>query len=177
MYFGKTAPDDWKAYRFYTKDEDTVTAVRKGIVVEVKDLYGGETAANIAYKSALNVITVEHADGTYARYEGLKQGSIVVKPGQLVYPGTVLGVNTKYTVASQYSLCLIITYRKYVTADDIPNKGANTSNSINGFITPHFYTAENANTVLAVKQEYTSDNTPEIIKKEFTKKELKLYGK
>ncbi len=46
-YFGSTTPDDWKAYRFFTQEADTVTAIRKGIVVNVSDLYDGDNSISL----------------------------------------------------------------------------------------------------------------------------------
>lgn len=167
MYLGKSTPEDWKVYHFYTSNEDTVTAVRKGMVVEVKDLYETDASTDLAYKSSLNEIIIEHADGTLATYRGFKKGSVAVKLGQTVFPGTTLGLNSKYNTNSLFGITLLVIYLKSVDID------SQNSKSLYGFVNPHFCTGENTNALLTSRQEYTETDTPEIIEKEFTKKELK----
>ena len=170
-YFGSTTPDDWKAYRFYTEDADTVTAVRKGIVVSVSDLYDEDTK-DLKYTSKVNTIVVEHADGTLATYRGFKKG-IFVKEGQTVFPGTALGMNN--ITNERYGISLMITYLK--SANFGSNKNPKESKSLYGFITPYFCTTDNANGILTSQKYYSSALTPEVIQKEMTKKEIKNLGK
>ncbi|MEZ2337222.1 hypothetical protein AB6735_16370 [Mucilaginibacter sp. RCC_168] len=170
-FLGKTTPEDWKVYFFYTPNEDTVTAVRKGLVVEVKDLYETEASADLAYKSNVNEIIVEHEDGTLATYRGFKKGSVVVKLGQTVLPGTTLGLNSKFSINYSFGITLLVTYLKSIDIES--SRDTQNSKSLYGFVDPHFCTAENANTTLTAQQEYTEADTPEIVGKELTKKELK----
>lgn len=177
-YFGSTTPEDWKSYRFYTLTEDTVTAVRKGMVVSVKDLYETDNPGNLAYKSNQNELIIEHADGTFATYRGFKKGSFTVKVGQTVFPGSVLGVNTKYSNDVMfYNISLMITYLKSSDFESQRGQTMATSKSLYGFITPHFYTAQNADMVLIPQTEYEAADAPEVVKKELTKREIKLLGK
>lgn len=171
-YFGSTTPDDWKAYRFYTQQADTVTAVRKGLVVSVSDVYDTDNK-DLKYTSKVNTVIIEHADGTLATYRDFKKG-IFVKEGQTVFPGTALGINS--ITNDRYGISLMITYLKSA------NFGGNKTNikeakSLYGFITPYFYTTENANGTLTNQQYYTANLSPEIIQKEMTKKEIKNLTK
>mgnify|MGYP003575552467 CR=1 FL=1 len=172
-YFGATAPEDWKAYRFYTEEADTVTAVRKGIVVNVTDIHDLDTK-DLKYTSKVNTVIVEHADGTLATYKGFKKG-IFVKEGQTVFPGTALGMNN--ITNERYGISLMITYLKSANFGSNKNSDSKSSKSLYGFITPYFCTTENANGILTSQKYYTSAITPEIIQKEMTKKELKNLGK
>jgi hypothetical protein len=176
MYFGNVTPEDWKVYRFYTKQEDTVIAVRKGLVVDIKDLYETSNSANIAYTNKINEITIEHEDGTLATYRGIKKGSVKVKVGQTVFPATTLGLNILQGSTNQFSISLLITYLNSIEFQDPKNQTVKNSNSLYGFITPHFYTLESNNAILKNNQIYTSVQTPEIINKEMTKRELKNFG-
>ncbi len=171
-YFGSTTPEDWKAYRFYTQEADTVTAIRKGIVVNVSDLYD-EDNKDIKYTSRVNTVIIEHADGTLATYKGFKKG-ILVKEGQTVFPGTALGINS--ITNERYGISLIITYLKS-TEIDAAKKNPKETKSLYGFITPYFCTAENANAVLTSQKYYNTAITPEIIQKEMSKKEIKSLTK
>lgn len=171
-YFGSTTPEDWKAYRFYTQEADTVTAVRKGIVVNVSDIYDEDTK-DLKYTSRVNTVIVEHADGTLATYKGFKKG-ILVKEGQTVFPGTALGINS--ITNERYGISLIISYLKSAEID-AAKKNPKETKSLYGFITPYFCTAENANGILTSQKYYNTAITPEIIQKEMSKKEIKSLTK
>lgn len=166
-YFGATTPEDWKAYRFYTETPDTVVAVRKGTVVSITDTYD-EDIKSVQYTSKVNTVVIEHLDGTIATYRGFKKG-IFAKEGQVVYPGTPLGINNLSN--ERYNISLMITYLKSVDFESRNNLAQ--SKSLYGFVTPHFYTVENANEVLVSQKYYTAALTPDIVQKEMTKKELK----
>jgi len=171
-YFGSTTPDDWKAYRFYTQEADTVTAIRKGIVVNVSDIYDEDTK-DLKYTSKVNTVIIEHADGTLATYKGFKKG-ILVKEGQTVFPGTALGINS--ITNERYGISLLITYLKSAEIGAAKQNPKETK-SLYGFITPYFCTTENANGILTSQKYYHAATTPEIIQKEMTKKEIKNLTK
>jgi hypothetical protein len=175
-YFGNTAPADWKAYNFYTSQEDTVTAIRKGIVVEVKDVYETSDIDNAVYTSKKNEIIVEHGDGTLCSYKGFKKG-IFVKVGETVLPGSALGMNSRFQAKSKEYNTAVQVY--YLKADEIEvNEGASLKDSktLYGFITPHFYTASVADVILKDRETYIAGISPEVVQKELTKKELKNLG-
>lgn len=176
-YFGSTTPDDWKVYRFITQGEDTVTAVRKGVVVSIKDLYETSTSADVAYTSQTNELMIEHADGMLATYRGFRKGSVAVKIGQTVFPGMPLAIAAQAGTSGRSSIALLITYLKNAEFGAVANQSFKTSKSYYGFVTAKFCTTENAAVVLVPQQEYTAADSPEIIRKEFTKKELKLAAK
>ncbi|WP_256013083.1 M23 family metallopeptidase [Desertivirga xinjiangensis] len=173
-YLGQATPADWKAYAFVTNKEDSIVACRKGLVTEVKDLYKTEGKAGlVSYTSQRNAIYIEHADGSIARYLGFKHGSIAVKPGQVVYPGTFLGMNSNITDVRRYSFSLMLMYIKRPfgeTGED--GKELN----VYSYIDPVFYDPKLGNIKLTSGTEYTADTNEGIYKKELSKKELKLFG-
>ncbi|MNK06704.1 Peptidase family M23 [compost metagenome] len=171
-YFGNTTPADWKTYNFYIKLEDTVTAIRKGVVVEIKDLY--ESSSDVAYTTKSNGLIIEHADGTLATYRGFKKGSFVVEVGQTVFPGTALGVNSKSHANNDFNISVMLTYLKSKEIDR--SRTLQNSNSLYGFITPRFSTLEDSNVMLENRKTYTVSLPVEVQKKELTKKELKKQG-
>ncbi len=175
-YFGNSTPDDWKVYRFYTKDQDTVTAVRKGMVVDVKDLYNTELNAGAAYTSRTNEVIIEHEDGTLATYRGFQKGSFMVKVGQTIFPATALGLNAKSGSNDAYNISLMLTYLKSADIESTRGQNLQTSKSLYGFITPHFYTTENADIVLENNKSYNSAKRPEIVQLELSKREIKSLG-
>ncbi|MBB6129352.1 hypothetical protein [Mucilaginibacter lappiensis] len=164
-YFGKTSPEDWKAYRFYTKNEDTVTAIRKGVVVEIQDSYDTEKMNGVEFTNNANKIVIEHQDGTLATYTDFKKGSIMVKVGQTIFPETALGINSRANGNGRFNISLSIIYLKL--------KDFESTRSLYGFVTPHFDTSDSGDTLLITQKEYTAADTPEIIGKELSKKEFK----
>ncbi len=177
-YFGNTTPDDWKAYHFYTDTEDTIAAVRKGTVVNIKDTYDTDKPNEVAYKSSLNEIMIEHGDGTLATYRGFKKGSFKVSVGQVVFPGMALGLNSKYTESRPYAVYLIITYLKSADLEGARGQSLATTKSLYGLITPNFYIDQNPKgAVLRSGQQYEVESTPEIVTKEMTKREIKQLPK
>jgi len=173
QYFGDKTPDDWKCYIFYTKQEDSVTAVRKGVVVQINDEYDAKLDEGVAYTSKTNELMIEHGDGTIAVYGGLKRGSLGVKVGQTVLPGAALGSNAQNRSPMLYSITLHLIYLKSNDIEASRNQNLKNSKSFYGFVTPHFFTEGNPDLVLSPKEEYTAAATPELVKKELTKKELK----
>ncbi|WP_207420702.1 hypothetical protein [Desertivirga brevis] len=177
MYFGSEMPSDWKCYNFYTSEEDTVLATRKGVVVQVKDLYETSKPGDEAFKSAMNEILIEHTDGTFCKYRGLKKGAFVTV-GQTVLPGTPLGMNSLFhSTSRQYN---IMVHLYYLSSDDIESmrdQTLKTSKSLYSSITPHFYTKEGENIILENRASYTAASSSDIIKKELSKKELKNMAK
>ena len=170
-YFGSTTPEDWKSYHFYTEKADTVTAVRKGMVVSVSDVYD-EDNKEVSYTSKVNSVIIEHSDGTMATYRGFKKG-IIVKEGQTVFPGTALGVSGMMN--ERYGISLMLTYLKSVDFES--RKNVKESKSLYGFITPYFSTEENLNGILSNQKYYTAVISPEIVQKEMSKKEMKNLEK
>lgn len=169
-YFGATTPSDWKAYRFYTSQSDTVTAIRKGTVVSIKDIYEMDESGKQAYTSQVNEVIIEHADGSLATYRGFRKG-IYVKLKQVVFPGTPLGLSSNNSGNGQFNISLLLTYLQSV--DFAKKQEIKESKSMYGFITPYFYSLVNGKEVLTNNQTYTVLNSPEILQKEMTKKELK----
>lgn len=176
-YFGSTTPDDWKVYHFYTENEATVTAARKGIVVEIKDEHDDKRLETVEYSSSVDQLMIEHADGTLARYGGFKKGSFKVEVGEVVFPGTPLGINVKMRSNNKHSISFTIMYLQSSDIESTRGQSFKDYKSLYGFVTPRFYTAEDPNSILVARQVYTATDSPELIKREMTKKEQKKLAK
>ena len=173
-YFGAEKPTDWKSYSFYTKQQDTVTAIRKGLVVEIVDKFDDTHSGSVAYTSEKNYLIVEHDDGTLLRYSGFKRGSIVVQLGEDVLPGSVLGINTP-TQNADYSISLLLYYLNSVNFESLEGQTLSNPKSLNKILTPKFTFDGTTCDVVENRKEYTAFNNEEIITKELSKKELKKY--
>ncbi|MGC4233932.1 MAG: hypothetical protein QM594_13215 [Niabella sp.] len=171
-YFGAKKPDDWKSYFFYTKNEETVTAIRKGIVVEIVDQY--EDVKNVEYTTQKNTVIIEHEDGTLVRYQGFKKGSLKVKPGETVFPNSPLGQNTSYT-ANRFGVSVFIYYLSSVNFESLRGQSLTTPKSLYSIVTPNFLTGDASCIILETRKTYTSFSNEVIITKEMNKKEIKKY--
>lgn len=169
-YFGTTTPPDWKVYRFFTSQSDTVTAIRKGIVVSIKDIYDMDESGKQTYTSQVNEVIIEHADGSLATYRGFRKG-LYVKLAQVVFPGSPIGLSSNNSGNGQFNISLMLTYLKSV--DFAKKQEIKESKSMYGFITPYFYNLVNGKEILINNQNYFVVNSPVILQKEMTKKELK----
>jgi protein TonB len=176
--FGNVGAKNFKAFEFSSKDCDTVCAVRKGVVVSVVDKYEMDTTSGKSYTSNINSILVEQPDGTLARYEGFKKGSIFVKEGQSVLPYTPLGILSYYDVRKLHSLRLMIFYLSNANVGKVTDQPVTlkTSVSNNEFIDPLFLTDKGASKLINHKL-YRSDFKEFVLENEMTRKELKAIGK
>lgn len=107
-YFAAKQTKPFYAFEFKSKTQDTVCAVRKGIVIAVVDNYIADISIEKSYTSRVNSILIEHEDGSYSSFKGFKKGEIFVEEGNTVYPYTPLGKLSFYDAAKTYSLRLMI---------------------------------------------------------------------
>lgn len=162
----------WKSWQFLLDEGDTVFAMRKGLVVEVHD---GEEPAQAGlqstYRTKNNHILIEQPDGTLCQYSVLENGSITVKPGDAVYPGTPIAKAGTYYEGGEYQVRTLVYF-----PDE--NKSFREGDPQNGsvfewvYYDPWFAT-QDGNTRLCNRTAYKAFTTPELVQKEMTKKEIK----
>lgn len=175
-YLGKEKHKSWKSYSVTTKTPDSIFAMRKGIVIEIKNEYPTDTlVTGYIYTSKRNGIIIEHEDGTYGSYWGLKMDSMPIELGDTVYPSTLLGVIDRFN-NKNYVLHFHIYYigvKDYVFDQNATLKTAKTRFS---YLTPFFHTKEGIVQIIS-KNKYTAHCNQEILTKEMSKKELKKFLK
>lgn len=165
-YLGAQKVESWKSYSIKSKTSDSIFAMRKGIVVDIKNDFQNDTLTKMIYTSKTNNIVIEHEDGTYATYKGFKKDSFKVKLGDTVYPNTMLGTLNKFN-NENYILHFTIYY-----IDNSLLFKKSTLKTPYIYLTPYFYTKEGVIKVVS-KSSYTADCTDTILTKEMTKKEIK----
>lgn len=71
-----------------------VVAAAAGTVARVRDgvADSGKTGADVAGREAGNAVVIDHGNGWETQYSHLRQGSVAVRPGDLVKPGDRLGL-------------------------------------------------------------------------------------
>lgn len=97
-YNGKFSHSGKSALDFGLKTGDPVHAARGGIVVEAVGEFN-QGCPNISCAKYNNKILIMHSDGTFADYVHLKQNGVLVKPGDEVEKGQLIGYsgNTGFT--------------------------------------------------------------------------------
>lgn len=171
-YFGAEKPADWKSYFFYTDKEEVVTAIRKGIVVEIVDEF--ETIENIEFTTRQNAVIVEHEDGSLVRYLGFKKGSLQVKPGDIVLPNSPLGFNT-FRSKNRYGISIFMYYLSSLDFESLQGQTLTKQKSLYSIITPRFAIDNTSCILLENRKTYTAFSSKEIIMKEMSKREIKKY--
>tara|TARA_B100001173_G_scaffold6244_1_gene5447 strand:+ start:117 stop:1043 length:927 start_codon:yes stop_codon:yes gene_type:complete len=172
-YLNEEVPEGWKSYSFTFNEKKEVKAIRKGIVIEIKDTYTPDYSIEASFYSEQNSISIEHIDGTVATYKGFDKNTIQLKEGETVYPQTTLGQLVKYDKRDIYRLYL--TLYSYTTKDNISLFSLNSSDDYGiTYLTPKFYVRNS--------QEILKDNIPYIVDfdektqfKEMRKKEIKKF--
>lgn len=171
-YFGSVESKNWKSFQFDVESGDTVFSARKGLVVEVKDGIDPNPSVNVSYNSDSNSILIEHEDGTLASYSVLKKGSLLVKPGQVVFPHTPLALAGTYDVESNSQIRF---YVYYLTEDNLEKSDRTTlasKKNFYAFVNPLFFTLDGG-VYLKSQQNYCADFKEEHITKELNKREKK----
>lgn len=163
-YFGSEKPLKWKSYSIDRASSDTICNMRKGIVVEIVNEFSKDPSIEYNYTSKMNKVVIEHEDGTFASYSGLKKDAIFTKLGQTVYPQTVLGTLETLNNTS---------YRLYFHIYYIIHKNEKIQSE---FLTPYFFTHDGSKHLMN-KTEYVVECDENILLQEFSKKEKKQYLK
>jgi len=179
--FGNKEPENWKSFQFLTSLNDTVYAIRKGIVVKVINKYNNDESKEFGYHSKSNSITIEHKDGTLATYKVLKRNSIMVKVGDLVYPSAPIAIAGTYDKAKNSQLRLSIYYLNK-KVKDLPYEYFSKTTvgnriHIHSYVDPFFYTNSGGIIQIERNKEYASNYDDTIIELEMTKRERKRWKK
>lgn len=171
-YFEGKPRRGWKAWQFLLAEGDTVFAMRKGVVVEVND---GEAEAQkgmeATFRSKKNDVLVEQPDGTLCQYSVLENGSICVKVGETVYPGTPLGRAGAYYEGGERQVRTLV-YFPEENKRYRENDRENSSMFEYVYYNPHFATPEGI-LQLNNRGRYRAVSSPELVQREMTKKEMK----
>lgn len=179
--FGNSEPKNFKAFQFLTQPNDTVFAIRKGIVVSVKDGFKADDDYEFSYKSDANSITVEHDDGTLANYGVLKDNSFMVDIGDTVYPSTPLAIAGTYDKVENSQLRLSLYYLdenvRKLDYDELKKENPTNQTHFYIYVDPLFYSNSKEILNLETGKTYTAFCDDAIIGLEMSNKEKKLWKK
>lgn len=150
---GKKIIDEDKLHLFYTAEQDTVVAIRGGLVIQIKDIV--ELNNGVANTNNMNAVAIEHEDGTMATYQGLKKG-IWVSVGQKIRIGQALGFNTKKTGSDKFNVSIYIRYLK--AFEEKPGQ-ISWPYPLYAYMVPKFQTVETKDVNLIGGKIYTSSQS------------------
>lgn len=172
--FGGLPPQNWVAYQFNGSPSDTAFAVRKGVVVEIIDGFDANPDKNYSYRREANSILIEHADGTFAKYEVVKKGSIMVKVGETVYPHTPLALFGTFDTDENTQLRLMVYYLDFTDLQKNHNTFQDRP-AFYSFVNP-FFEASNGKILLVEGQQYRGCCSSALFQQELTNREKKRMG-
>lgn len=157
---GKATTDSILGVVFNYSGIDTVCAMRSGTVVNIwhsqRDKKNPEDGFVYYEGPSVNLITIEHADGSIIRYMCITPVKVLPKEGDRIIAGQPIAVFTKEEGRNRMGIQL------YHLTRDLKKK----------IIIPKFHTEEGL-IQLDFGKKYQSIATKEIIEKELTKKEKK----
>lgn len=182
---GNTYPKNWASYQFLAKLNDTVCAVRKGVVIRIKDDAKEETDTQLeyGYRNKVSSILIEHDDGTLASYSVLKKGSFMVEHGDIVFPSTPLALAGTYDKEKNSQLRLSIYYLDEIVRNyNFNDRSKETySNQVHlyAYVEPIFYVNSDGSGFMNLtdKETYTTISDASIIQTEMSKRERKKWLK
>ena len=172
-YLNEELPKGWKSYSFTFDKQKEVKAIRKGVVIEIKDLYDPDYSISASFYSEQNSIKIEHQDGSVAIYKGFDKNKIRVREGEMVYPQTNLGQLVKFDNREIYRLYLSLI--SFTTKDNVSLFNISSVDDYEiTYITPKFYTGSSIE-ILKNQKEYEVDYDEKTLFKEMRKKEIKKF--
>ncbi len=98
-YNGKSTHQNKNALDFHMEEGTEICAIREGLVVKAIDEHKKGCPDESCAKFN-NFILVLHDDGSYADYSHLQKGGALVKVGDRVKPGQVIGLSGQTGIAS-----------------------------------------------------------------------------
>lgn len=156
-YFDLEKSSDWKSYAVVTNKPDTICSMRKGVVVLINNQYDDNSTLDAQYTSRRNQVVIEHEDGTFAMYKGLKRNAIFVEPGQVVNAQTELGIIEKYN-KKDYRLDFDFYYLSQNVFEANNNQSSKNNKNTYRYFTPVFYTHEGERQIESGKEYTVSAN-------------------
>lgn len=165
-YLKKDLEDNAMGYVFEAEPNDTIYAIRKGVVYDIED--GNDDYTVQFYKREQNRLSIYHKDGTISQYFRVKKGSALVKNGDAVEAGQPLALAAGKMGEKAHVLISFFYF------DEKKAKKQNKPFEFTHYL-PKFITAENQQTELALNQTYTSTHPVDVVTLEMTKREKKKY--
>lgn len=159
---------NWISYIITKGESFPVHAMRKGIVVEVRN-----SSSDSISQDVRNSIIIEHKDGTYANYQGLEE--IKVLPGEEVYPNQHLGDAQKFE-DQKHRLDFSINYIYSEKFEGNRQNALKQDEANFKFLKPVFFTKDHSGAIESGK-EYTMEITQEIFTQDFSKRDLRRFKK
>ena len=183
--FGNSEPKNWTSFQFLTKLNDTVCAIRKGVVIRIKDeaIIEENDKLEYGYRNKVSSVLIEHDDGTLASYDVLKKDSFMVTVGDIVFPSTALALAGTYDKDNNSQIRLSVYYldktmRDY-DFDERDKVSYGKQKHIYAYVNPKFYVNLDKSELMNLKanKSYKAFLDESIIQFEMSKREKKRWMK
>ena len=170
LYFNGKSGANWCSWQFKLNKNDTVYAMRKGMVVDVDDKHDPLDVNGVSFNTKYNSLTVEHVDGTLCRYHVIEKSSMMVSLGDMVFPGTPLAKAGVFDNSNNYQVRVDIHYPE--VDRNISNPEVSPFRHV--YYNPCFMTHQGVKK-LKHGDEVIAVMTKDLLQKEMTKREIKKY--
>ncbi|MGR3811291.1 hypothetical protein [Jiulongibacter sp. NS-SX5] len=156
------------AIGFTFRGKDSICAVRAGQVLEVVNILKVEESRETIYQSGRNKITIQHKDGTIAKYTITAPVDMMIKEGEFVIPGQPLAAFKDAELKNNLQLQVYYLSNSILRSPDIGKKSPYVG-------VPLKFTANNGEFfgVLKKNEEYKQYLNPDIISEELSKRQKK----
>ncbi len=171
-YGKESAPKDWYALGFKTKDGDTIFASRKGIVVETVSDQKEPNGEGLSFTRNVNFIEIQQEDCTFARYELFRENSLFVKVGETVQAGQPLGLIGGKNFGSGSHVRLSVFY---AFVETVKKEGKETDKKNYSAYVPIQFWVDGQLQKLEKGKAYKSEHPESILTKEMNKREKKKW--
>ncbi|HCN82483.1 MAG TPA: hypothetical protein DIT07_02525 [Sphingobacteriaceae bacterium] len=168
-FLGNPVSANWYALSFSMDEGDTVYASRGGVVCRINPAGKATGNTGTVYTSSTNSVEIFHDDGTFAKYDLLKNNGILTKSGEKINAGDPIGIIGK--VYGQVQLSFIVYYldKKQISNDvDYLTGGYS-------FVKPKFALTEKTGSFIEPGETYSALKPVSIITQEMSKKDKEKF--
>jgi murein DD-endopeptidase MepM/ murein hydrolase activator NlpD len=161
----KALSKSWYVLSFDMNEGDTVYAARGGVVSAA----GPGTVATRNGERTTNSVEVFHSDGTFGKYDLLKGGSLLPKPGTRIIAGDPIGIIDK-VYESTYLVFMV-----YYLDSELINISGNFATAEYSSFKPRFALTEKMGGYIDAAATYSVVKPVSVITREMKKKELEKF--
>jgi Peptidase family M23 len=153
----------FEVYAFPVVLGDTVFAARRGVVCKMQNLLADSSLNETGHGFFLDI---QHADGTYGRYEGIEANPSFVEYGQEVEAGDPIAL-----VGSEERKASLLSFRVFYYTEKVPAEKICPDNTTTVSVPVHFEGLAD----FSCHQSYTVVHPLEVITKEMNRKDLRRW--
>ena len=168
-FLGKPVPPNWYALSFAMDEGDTVYAARGGVVCRINPAGKATSNTGTIYTSSTNSVEIFHDDGTFAKYDLLKNNAVLTRSGEKINAGDPIGIIGKVYDRTYLNFIVFYLDKKLISNDVIFLSAGYSSYK------PKFALTEKTGSFVTPGETYTALKPVSVIIQEMSKKEKERF--